>query len=400
MKMNAVKILKYIAVVCVAVLFLEVIYIIYLVRDKSIYFDGINSIINVGEKFVAVGSNNNNDKFFEKAKITKYSEEKEKVFEKIYNKGYNGVFFDVIEDSDGNLIAVGSFESSEEDHLEGNRVGLIVKYDKDGNLLYENTYKVLDNSKFTSIDLVEDGYVVCGQSVYDNMVVGLSKDGGSVIVKYDKKLNVEWMNNYGDNKTSSYNDMLVHDNYIYAVGVTDSIVGIVSKYDYDGNVINTVRYENTDNLGFTGVVLFDNQLLISGAISGEDKSSDGLLLKYNTDLAITKEVVYSEDSLERFNQIIIDKHDNVIVVGTSAMLDNSDSDRVNVYTHNGLIGKYDKNLEKVSVIEYGDDRDDYFTDVIISKGNYLVSGYSSYEDGSYLSKFITYSDALKTLEVE
>ncbi|MBO5120225.1 MAG: hypothetical protein J6C28_00880 [Bacilli bacterium] len=400
MKMNTVKLLKYIAVVCVAVLFLEAIYIIYVVRDKSIYFDGINSIINVGNKFVAVGSNNNNDKFFEKAKITKYNEDKEKVFEKIYNKGYNGVFFDVIEDSDGNLIAVGSFESSEEDHLEGNRVGLIVKYDKDGNLLYENTYSVLDNSKFTSIDLVEDGYVVCGQSVYDNMVVGLSKDGGSIIVKYDEELNVEWTNNYGDNKSSSYNDILVYDNYIYTVGVTDSVVGIVSKYDFDGNVINTVRYENTDNLGFTGIVLFDEHLLVSGAILDSDKSSDGLLLKYNTDLAITKDIVYVSDSNERFNQIIIDKHNNVVVVGTSAKLDNSSSDRVNVYIHNGLIGKYDKNLEKVSVIEYGDDRDDYFTDVIISKGNYLVSGYSSYEDGSYLSKFITYSDALKTLEVE
>lgn len=400
MKMNTVKLLKYIAVVCVVVLFLEAIYIIYLVRDKSIYFDGINSIINVGNKFVAVGSNNNNDKFFEKAKITKYNENKEKVFEKIYNKGLNGVFFDVIEDSDGNLIAVGSFESSEEDHLDGNRVGLIVKYDKDGNLLYENTYRVLDNSKFTSIDLVEDGYVVCGQSVYDNMVVGLSKDGGSIIVKYDEELNVEWSNNYGDNKSSSYNDILVYDNYIYTVGVTDSVVGIVSKYDFDGNVINTVRYENTDNLGFTGIVLFDEHLLVSGAILDSDKSSDGLLLKYNTDLAITKDIVYVSDSNERFNQIIIDKHNNVVVVGTSAKLDNSSSDRVNVYIHNGLIGKYDKNLEKVSVIEYGDDRDDYFTDVIISKGNYLVSGYSSYEDGSYLSKFITYSDALKTLEVE
>ena len=31
---------------------------------------------------------------------------------------------------------------------------------------------------------------------------------------------------------------------------------------------------------------------------------------------------------------------------------------------------------------------------------YLVSGYSSYEDGSYLSKFIRYSDALKVLGVE
>ena len=61
---------------------------------------------------------------------------------------------------------------------------------------------------------------------------------------------------------------------------------------------------------------------------------------------------------------------------------------------------YDKVLEKVSVVRYGDDRDDYFTDVIVNDGNYLVSGYSSYEDGSYLNKFITYSDALKTLGVE
>ena len=31
---------------------------------------------------------------------------------------------------------------------------------------------------------------------------------------------------------------------------------------------------------------------------------------------------------------------------------------------------------------------------------YLVSGHSSYEDGSYMSKFINYSKALKVLEVE
>ena len=49
---------------------------------------------------------------------------------------------------------------------------------------------------------------------------------------------------------------------------------------------------------------------------------------------------------------------------------------------------------------YGDDRDDYFTDIIYDKNDYLVVGYSSYEDGSYLSKFIHYSDALKVLGVE
>ena len=44
--------------------------------------------------------------------------------------------------------------------------------------------------------------------------------------------------------------------------------------------------------------------------------------------------------------------------------------------------------------------DDYFTDINCVDGKYLVSGYSSYDDGSYLSKFITYSDALKVLGVE
>ena len=33
-------------------------------------------------------------------------------------------------------------------------------------------------------------------------------------------------------------------------------------------------------------------------------------------------------------------------------------------------------------------------------GDYLVVGFSSYEDGSYMSKFIRYSDALKVLEVK
>ena len=40
------------------------------------------------------------------------------------------------------------------------------------------------------------------------------------------------------------------------------------------------------------------------------------------------------------------------------------------------------------------------TDITIEDNQYLVTGYSSYEDGSYLSKFITYSDALKALGVE
>ena len=402
MEKKIIKLLKWVAIACVAILVIELIYIIYLLQGKSIYFDGINSVINVDEGYVAVGSNNNNDKYFEKAKITKYNNKKEKQFEKIYNKGYNGVFFDVIEDSDGNLIAVGSFESSEEDHDEGNRVGLVVKYDKDGNLLYENTFKLLDNSKFTSVEVVDDGYIVTGQSIYEKMKVGLSEDGGALIIKYDKELNLEWQSNYGDSKTAVYNDVVVQGKYIYTVGVNDSIVGIISKYDLDGKLIKTSNYEYSDSLGFTGIVYFNKNLLVCGAKKEDDsEKTNAILVEYETDLDVIEEIVYEGNGFERYNQIVLDKHNNVVVVGTSATASKKDSDqKVNVYTHDGLIGKYDSKLEKISVVQYGDDRDDYFTDVIVSDSNYLVSGYSSYEDGSYLSKFITYSDALKTLGVE
>lgn len=400
MKMNTVKLLKYIAVVCVAVLFLEAIYIIYVVRDKSIYFDGINSIINVGNKFVAVGSNNNNDKFFEKAKITKYNEDKEKVFEKIYNKGYNGVFFDVIEDSDGNLIAVGSFESSEEDHLEGRRIGLIVKYDKDGNLVYENSYSILDDSKFTSVYSYEDYYFVTGQSVYSDMKVGVSTDGGALLLCYDKELNLIWSKNYGDNKTSSYNDLVIYDEHIYAVGSNNSTSSVITKYDLNGKLINSVIYDDTDSLGFTGVINKGRYLIVSGSKHEKDSDNyDALIVRYNKNLEFREEVIHEGDFSERYNQLILDKNENVVVVGTSRRLDDNE-ENVNVYIHDGIIGKYDKDLKKVTVVSYGDDRDDYLTDIIEDGNSYLVVGYSSYEDGSYLNKFITYSDALKALEVE
>lgn len=397
------KLLKFITIVCVTILIIELVYICYLLKGKSIYFDSINSVININKGYITVGSNNN-DQYFEKAKITKYNSKKEKTFETLYNKGYNGVFFDVIWDEDGNFVAVGSYEKDEDEHENGVRSGLIVKYDKDGNLIYEDDFQILGNSKFTSVVAVEDGYIVTGQSVYQDMIVGLSEDGGAFVIKYNKELRLEWKNNLGDSKAAIYNDVVVYDDYIYAVGKSDSTVGVISKYDIDGELIETSNYEYTDNLGFTGVVYSNNNLYVSTAKKVEDSDNNdtnAVIIKYNLKLDFKEEVVYDDASFSRFNKIIVDEDDNFIVIGTTAKLDKEKSgEGVNVFTHDGLIGKYDSNLEKISVELYGDDRDDYFTDVIISDGNYLVSGYSSYEDGSYLCKFITYSDALKTLEVE
>ena len=111
-------ILKIIVGVCLIILVIEFGYVFYnLIIDegKSIYFDGINSLYVNKKNYITVGSNNNNENYLERAKITKYNQKKEKLFEKLYNKGFNGAFFDVVVD-DKDLIAVGSYEKDEKEH--------------------------------------------------------------------------------------------------------------------------------------------------------------------------------------------------------------------------------------------------------------------------------------------
>ena len=126
-------ILNIVFMVCLVILILELFYLTYISffkEKKSIYFDAINAMDStVSDGYVVVGSNNNNDMHYEKAKIAKYNSKKEKVFEVLYNKGFNSAFFDVAVD-DTDFIAVGSYEADDNEHEKGIREAIIVKYDK------------------------------------------------------------------------------------------------------------------------------------------------------------------------------------------------------------------------------------------------------------------------------
>ena len=137
---------------------------------------------------------------------------------------------------------------------------MIVKYDKKGNLLFENSFQLLGNSKFMNLVKVDAGYLVVGQSVYENMTLGFA-EGGAFLIKYDNNGRLLWKKFYGDNKTAVYNDLVVVDNYIYVVGKDDSRVGIVAKYDMDGTLVKTTKYEFTDSLGFMSIVKVSDGLV-------------------------------------------------------------------------------------------------------------------------------------------
>ncbi len=405
MEKRVLKSLKIVFIVCFIILVCELIYLTYISffkEKKSIYFDAINAMESISNNgYLVVGSNNNNDNHFEKAKIAQYNSKKEKVFETLYNKGYNSAFFDVAVDGDC-FIAVGSYEASIDEHENGTREAMIVKYDKTGKVLFDKSFKVLDDSKFVGVYVLDDGYLVTGQSIYEKMTLGFSNYGGAYLIKYDKVGNVVWKSNYGDNKSAIFNDVISYKDYIYVVGRDASRVGLINKYDMDGNLIKSSGYEYTDSLGLTGIVSVSDGIVVSGAKKyvDDDNNSivDALLVKYDFDCNYIKEKTYDNSSTERFNRVIKDGNDNLIVVGNELVSDKGSADD-NALLYNGLIGKYKSDLTDIKIETYGELRDDHFTDIKIVDDNYCVVGYSAYEDGSYLSKFIVYSDALKVLEV-
>lgn len=390
-----------VSTIALVLIIIELFYIGYhmFYNNESIYFVGINALsTDTNNNYVTVGSNNNNDNHYEKAMVSMYNSKKEKTFEKLYNVGYNSAFFDVLIDGD-DIVAIGSYEKTKEDHDESIRKALIVKYDKEGNILFEKDYGLLDNSKFTGIIKVGDDYLVTGQSVYKNTRIG-SDNGGAILAKYDKDGNLIWDKTYGNVKESVFNDLILVDDSLYVIGNYEDYNAIIVKYDLEGNLVSFNDYKTTDELGFTSIVNINDYIYVGGALKTGDYDTDAMIVKYDLDCEYIDQTSYSGIGKERFNRLIIDNHGNIIAIGTMMSSAVHNKRTYGDYNYDGIIGKYSTDLKMIDLVSYGDDRNDFFTDVKLINDNYLVVGYSSYEDGSYMSKFISYSSALKVLGVE
>lgn len=399
MKNKYKKVMKIIVIICIIVLIVDISYLVYkkfIYKPKESFFDSINAFEVIDNGYITVGSNNNNKDGYEKAKITKYNNNKEKVWEKLYNKKYNSSYFEIKKDNDY-LIAVGDYEANKEERKDNVRSALIVKYDSEGKILNEKRFQVLGDSKFTNLLVVPDGYLVVGQSIYENMTLGLSDKGGAFLIKYDKDLNEVWESNYGGSKSAIYNDLIIVNDNIYVVGKDAVNTGIISKYNMNGERLITANYSYTDNFGFTSIINIENNLYAVGAKKvDKDKSSydtDSLIVKYDLDCNNNSETTYKGKGMERFNKAIVDK-DKIVIVGQTGIYNKEkSSDKENVFSYSGIFAIYNKELKKLELTNYQEEIDDYFTDIGKKDDKYIISGYSTYEEYNYISKLITYTDS-------
>ena len=401
-----VKWLKVIIVLCIVIIVLELGYILlsYYNRSNSIvYTDTLNSFKEVDNGYIVVGNSdfkksdfNDYEKDYNKAKFAKYNDDFEVEFESAYTKGYASYFSDVIEYSEG-YIAVGGAQFSKEQVDDNATDGLIVLYDKEGRQKDTKTIQISGDTTFNKVLLVDDGFIVIGQSILQNMVIGTDPKAGALMIKYNFDLKEEWRVNYGGSKSGNFNDAIIDGDYIYLVGKDATRYGLIAKYTLEGEKVFTKSYEYTDTVGFSSIVKVGDSFFVAGSktinidAKDEDKVTEGLIVKYNSNGEVEDEVTLSKNNNARFNKIIKDGDDLVVVGHTYKIDEEKSTDTYNYLDYRGVIAKYNDNLKELAKKTFNGDGVDYFSDVINLSDGYLVGGASSSKElGSNNKDYRTY----------
>lgn len=375
---------RYIKIILFFIVFIVIIvscsFFFFCQKKEISYLDTIDAITVSDNVIYAVGRNNDNDKELTKAKYTIYDNKQEKIYEKLYNTGYTSRFYDLLVD-DEDIVIVGEYEKTKKDYKNNNSTAVILKYDEEGQLLFE---KEVSGTKFYDVFVCDDGYLAIGTSYDKNKTKG-------VLVKFHTDGTLDWKKEYGTENTEFTAGVFYH-NKIYVTGIENQS-GVLVSFSRDGKLIDSI-HEETDSFGFSSITVVADSLVLSGGKKVTEDFSQPLLVKYDLDLSYIDSAIYDSKYSGRFLKVITDDNDDLIVLASTT------ADKKNKDVHHAYIGKYREDLTEASVVPYYNEEDDYFTDVSLMQDTYLVSGYSFYSDQGYLSKFLSYSEALKVLEVK
>ena len=375
---------RYIKIILFFIVFIVIIvgcsFLVFYQKKEIRYLDTIDATTVVDDVIYAVGRNNDNDKELTKAKFSIYNSKQEKIYEKLYNTGYTSRFYDLLVD-DEDVVIVGGYEKTKKDYKNNNSIAVILKYDEEGQLLFE---KEVSDTNFYDVLAYDDGYLAIGTSHDKNKTKG-------VLVKFHTDGTLDWKKEYGTENTEFTAGVFYH-NKIYVTGIENQS-GVLVSFSRDGKLIDSI-HEETDSLGFSSITVVADSLVLSGGKKVTEDFSQPLLVKYDLDLSYIDSAIYDSKYSGRFLKVITDNNDDLVVLASTV------EGKKNKDVHHAYIGKYREDLTEASVVPYYNEEDDYFTDVALMQDTYLVSGYSFYSDQGYLSKFLSYSEALKVLEVK
>lgn len=383
-------ILKLVILTIITTLLLELGYVILKSMRETITTEGLEfnqRIIRQEEGFMVVGSSNfkysdvnKKSGKYEKPRLAFYNGNDQLTKEFKYNKGYNGLFTDAVDNEDS-YVAVGYIQKIKEEKENNNVEALIIKYDQNGKIIWEKNYKKVTNAKFNKIIKVNNGYIVVGSSTYNTMERGTEEAGG-IIIKYDEEGTILWEEHYGDNKTASFNDILEEKDGYIIVGSKDISTGIMIKYDTNGIFQWKREIENLGTNGLSRIKKINNNYVVIGSFKKstyiQKKTNTALLVILDTKGNLQKYTEYGEEqAVSQWNDFII-KDNKIYIVGVTSYINEKKSkDKLTYYNNKAIYAVYDMNLKLLDQNEVDKNATYQYTSLIEKKNTLYITGYTN-----------------------
>ena len=238
------------------------------------------------------------------------------IFEKLF--GGNGDEGDVFSfptfNNDGDLDGYVIHLATTSNDLNGVKAGyLVIKYDLDGNLLWQHNDIYNDIFVYDNMGNIESLFIKNGDNISRKRVEGFVDLWSVPKVPY----NVFYRTSY--NKLGNADGLIMTGVYIYSMGCEQ---GKIVKYDLDGNNVFETKSDSCGN-DYYSVVNFKNEKgIIDGyLVSGTIQNSKAGLFRYDLDGNLIEKI--SNDSItsyyyamESFNEN--NKFNGYVVLGKDA----------------------------------------------------------------------------------
>ncbi|MCR6624623.1 MAG: SBBP repeat-containing protein [archaeon YNP-LCB-024-027] len=205
----------------------------------------------------------------------------------------------------------------------------LIKYDFEGNKIYEKLYGTKRNDAGRSICIDnEDNIYIVGDTDGGWFIENETERTNSFIVKLTSEGNILWGKEFGSNEQDYAIDVYVDKNGdIYVVGVMniketfDTADAFICKYDKNGNQIwmKEIKVDGKEDV-ISGIKVKEGNVYIVGYSEGnlfsENKGkSDIFIAKYNTNGEFIWGEMIGIEQGDSGNDIVIDAQGNIYLVG-------------------------------------------------------------------------------------
>ena len=271
---------------------------------------------------------------------------------------------------DGSFVVVGEFDSTDIKGLtnNGDYDGYIVKYDKTGKQLWIKNYGGSDYERFTSVVNTSDGgYIVVGEVCSTDITgITLVGDCDALAVKYDTNGNVVWQKNYGGTYEDYFNVIEKANNTYLLGGYVDGITIDGTTLRYGGYLLEINEAGTKEKEQIVGSdEIFTIAPVSSGGYVFGTYTQYNYLYYINSNL----EEVWSINAGKSYiyiNDILVTEDDEILVVGSGYLTNSSD--------RSAYLAKVDIEGNVKWVKTYGTDKEAFNAINLDENGNYIITG--------------------------